>query len=105
MQQNKSEIGRFREQWALDEQAAEWARLGLAVQAPHHTITARMERGGRRILQLIDEGKHEEAQALLNTDWWEEEQEEEKGQAEEKTKQKQKSPSETTSRQRGPKES
>src|ERR1039457_3355355 len=74
MEQNKSEIARLREQWALEEQAAGWARLGLAVLAPHDTINARIERGGRRILQLIDEGKHEEAQAMMNTEWWEEDQ-------------------------------
>ena len=97
MQENKSEIGRLREQWALDEQAAGWARLGLAVLAPHNAINARMERGSRRILQLIDEGKHVEAQELMNTEWWEDDQQ--NGQK------KKKSPSETKSLQRGPKES
>ena len=84
MEENKSEIACLREKWALDEQAAEWKRLGLAVVAPHHTINARMERGGRRILQLIDEGKHEEAQTLMNTEWWEEAQQD--GQGEQKQK-------------------
>lgn len=94
MQQHKSEIARLREQWALEEQAAGWARLGLAVLAPHDTINARIERGGRRILQLIDEGKHEEAQALMNTEWWQEEHHED-GQEEQEQEGKQKKKSST----------
>src|SRR5579872_2050375 len=93
MQENKSEIARLREQWALEEQAAVWQRLGLAVQASHDAINARMERGGERILLLIDEGKHEEALALMNTEWWGEEQAEQA----QKGKQQQTSPAQTQS--------
>ena len=46
---------------------------GFASTARHDLINARMQRGGERILRLIDEGKHEEAQALMNADNWEKE--------------------------------
>ena len=67
---HQSEVARFREQQALQEEAARLALSGYAVSARHDFITARMQRGGERILRLIDEGKHEEAQALMNTDNW-----------------------------------
>jgi hypothetical protein len=66
----KSEIARFREQQALEEEAARLALSGYAITARHEFITARMQRGGERILQLIEQGKHEEAQALMNSDNW-----------------------------------
>jgi hypothetical protein len=67
---HKSEIARFREQQVLEEEAARLALSGFALTARHDFINARMQRGGERILQLIEEGKHEEAQALLNSDNW-----------------------------------
>ncbi|HKV57659.1 MAG TPA: hypothetical protein VJO32_05235 [Ktedonobacteraceae bacterium] len=67
---HKSEVARFREQQALEEEAARLALSGLAITARHDFITARMQRGGERILQLIADGKHEEAQALMNSDNW-----------------------------------
>ena len=66
----KSEVARFRRQQALEEEAARLALSGLAITARHDFINARMQRGGERILQLIAEGRHEEAQALMNTDNW-----------------------------------
>ena len=60
---HKSEIARFREQQALEEEA-----IKLAFSS--YVITARMQRGGERILQLIEEGKHEEAQVLMNSENW-----------------------------------
>ena len=67
---HKSEIARFREQQALEEEAARLALSGLAITARHDFITARMQRGGERILQLIEEGKHDEAQMLMNSENW-----------------------------------
>ena len=66
----KSEIARFREQQALEKEAARLALTGYAVTARHDFIIARAQRGAERILRLIDEGKHAEAQALMNTDNW-----------------------------------
>lgn len=43
---------------------------GLATVARHELITARMTRGAERVLRLIEEGRHTEAQALLNTGNW-----------------------------------
>jgi hypothetical protein len=66
----KSEVARFRQQQALEEEAARLALYGYAEVAKHDRIVARMELGGRRILRLIEEGKHEEALALMNTEHW-----------------------------------
>ena len=66
----KSEVARFREQQALQEEAAHLALHGYAEVARHDRIIARMERGGRRILRLLEEGKQEEALALMNTEHW-----------------------------------
>ena len=65
-----SEIARFREQQALEEEAARLALSGLAITARHDFIVARMQRGGERILHLISEGKHDEAQILMNSENW-----------------------------------
>jgi hypothetical protein len=66
----KSEVANFREQQALQEEAARRALSGLAIVASHEAITARMERGAERILRLIQAGKYQEAEALLNLDMW-----------------------------------
>ena len=65
-----SEIARFREQQALEEESARLALSGYATTARHDFITTRMQRGGERILQLIAEGKHNEARVLMNSDNW-----------------------------------
>ena len=65
-----SEIARFREQQALEEEAARLALSGYAISARHDFITARMQRGGERILRLIEQGKHEEALVLMNSENW-----------------------------------
>lgn len=70
IQQHKSEVARFREQQTLEEQSARLGLTGLAAVASHDAIIARMEIGGQRILQLLEEGKEEEAHALMNTEWW-----------------------------------
>ncbi|HEU0000633.1 MAG TPA: hypothetical protein VFQ36_07030 [Ktedonobacteraceae bacterium] len=64
------EVARFREQQALEEEAARLALSGYAITARHDFITARMQRGGERILQLIEQGKHEETQVLMNSENW-----------------------------------
>jgi len=70
MQENTSDIARFRERQVLEEESARLALTGYAATARHDFITARAQRGAEHILQLIDEGKHEEAQALMNTENW-----------------------------------
>ncbi|HEV2583231.1 MAG TPA: hypothetical protein VGT44_20385 [Ktedonobacteraceae bacterium] len=65
-----SDVAYFRKQQALSEEAALLGLTGFAITATHESITARMERCAARILCLIDEGRHEEAQAILNTDSW-----------------------------------
>lgn len=70
-----SEVAYFREQRALSEQAARRGLSGFAICATHESITARMERGAERILRLIEAGRHEDAQALMNTEWYAEAQE------------------------------
>ncbi len=81
MPENTSEVARFRQEQALRDEAAQRGLSGLAIVASHEIITARMERGAERILQLIKEGKHEEAQALMEAEAWGAEQEEAGGQA------------------------
>lgn len=66
----KSEVAYFREQQALRDESAERGLSGFAAVASHESITARMERGAERILRLAQEGKHEEALALMNSDAW-----------------------------------
>jgi len=68
--ENKSAIARFREQQALEEESMRLAFSGFTITARHDFIVARMQRGGERILQLIEEGKHEEAQVLMNSENW-----------------------------------
>ena len=65
-----SEVARMMRQIDLELEAAQRGMHGFASTARHDFITARMQRGGERILHLIEEGKHEEAQALMNTDNW-----------------------------------
>jgi hypothetical protein len=66
----KSEVARLMRHIDLEQEAAERGMHGFASTARHDFINARMQRGGERILQLIEEGRHEEAQALMNTDNW-----------------------------------
>ena len=72
---HRSELAAFRERQALEEEAARQALYGFASTASHQMITARMQRGAERILSLINEGKHDEAQALMNTEYWQTESE------------------------------
>lgn len=68
--ENKSEVARFREQQALKEQAARLALYGYAETTRHAFVQKRAEIGAERILRLIEEGKGNEAMALMNTDNW-----------------------------------
>ena len=66
----ESEVATFRKVQVLQEQAAQQGLYGLAIAASHESITARMENGAERLLQLIQAGKHEEAQVLFSTKEW-----------------------------------
>jgi hypothetical protein len=66
----QSEVAQFRHQQALEEEAAQRGLNGFAIVARHQIITARMEVGAQRLLKLIEEGKHEEALAIINTSTW-----------------------------------
>src|SRR6266852_3079619 len=70
MHENKSEVARFREQQALQEQAALLGLSGYAITARHDFIEARAQRGASRILQLLAEGKEAEALTLMNEPQW-----------------------------------
>jgi len=70
MHENVSEVARFREQQALEEQAARLGLSGYAITARHDFIEARAQRGAERILQLIAEGKEAEALTLMNEPHW-----------------------------------
>jgi hypothetical protein len=68
MQENRSEVIRFRHQQAYDEAALQ-GLYGLAAVARHDVIIARIEIGTERLLKLI-KGRHEETQAIMNTSAW-----------------------------------
>jgi hypothetical protein len=67
---HRSEIAAFRERQALEEESMRLGMYGFAMTASHQLITARMQLGAERILCLINEGKHDEAQVLMNMDYW-----------------------------------
>jgi hypothetical protein len=66
----ESEVAQFRERQALQEEAAWQGLYGLPVVARPETITARMQIGAECILTLFQEGRQEEAVALMSTDTW-----------------------------------
>ncbi len=65
-----SQLARDLERIDLELEAVRRLEHDFAITARHDFIIARAQRGAERILRLIDEGKHEEAQALMNTDSW-----------------------------------
>ena len=65
-----SEVARTMQRIDLELEAVGRLEHGFAITARHDFINARMQRGGEHILRLIDEGRHEEAQALMNTENW-----------------------------------
>ena len=66
-----SEVTHFRQQQAMQEKAARQGLHGLASDFSRHAfIEARAEKGAAYILNLIHEGRHEEAQRLMATKTW-----------------------------------
>jgi len=61
---SQSEIARFRQQQAAEEEAARLGLSGLATVASHESIIARMEQDGEYLLQLFKQGRDEEAYEL-----------------------------------------
>ena len=67
----KSDVAQFRQNQALQEQAAYLALYGFAAgYARHDFIERRAAQGAEHILQLLQEGKQEEAFALWNNPTW-----------------------------------
>lgn len=65
---NVSEIAQFRQQQTAQEEAALLGLYGPASGFSRHAfIEARMERAAGHILQLLADGKREEAEALMAT--------------------------------------
>ena len=71
MTTNTSEVARLREHLALEEQASRLGLYGPAIVANHASTTARMQQGAERIVGLLRQGKCEEADAILNSEYWE----------------------------------
>ena len=67
---HKSEVAQFREQQALRDQSAQLGLYGPAIVASHAIITALLQRGADRILQLVHEGKMQEAVQLMDQPDW-----------------------------------
>ena len=65
-----SEVARVTHRIDLELEAAGRSLHGFAITARHDFINARIQQQGERILHLIEQGRHEEAQALLNTGDW-----------------------------------
>jgi hypothetical protein len=65
-----SEIAHFHQQQALSDQAAYNGLYGYRVVARHDFIEARLEQGADRIVRLMQEGKTEQAVALMNAPLW-----------------------------------
>ena len=67
---HKSEVTRFRERQALEEQASRWGLYGPAIVANHHGITARLQQGAERITRLMQQGKMQEGAHLMEQPDW-----------------------------------
>ena len=65
-----SDIAKFRQEQALQEQSAQQALHGFASIANHASINARMQRGADYLLTLLDAGKYEEVIQLMETKTW-----------------------------------
>jgi hypothetical protein len=61
-----SEVARFRQQQALEEESSYNGLYGTAIVASHDAIIARMEQGAGTLLQLFEEGRDDEAYDLWN---------------------------------------
>jgi hypothetical protein len=60
-----SELARFRQEQAMQEQAAQQGLQGFAVVAPHKVITERMEQDASYLVQLIKDGKIEQCDQVV----------------------------------------
>ena len=67
---SNSEVAKFRQEQALQEQAVQHALYSFASVATHSSITARMERGAEHLLTLLEEGKYEQVAHLMETTAW-----------------------------------
>ncbi len=65
-----SDIAHFRECQMLQEQSAHHGLYGYAIVARHDFIEARLEQGADRIVMLMQEGRCEEALALMSAPLW-----------------------------------
>ncbi|MBV9688885.1 MAG: hypothetical protein JO202_04155 [Ktedonobacteraceae bacterium] len=71
LNKDNSEIARFREQQALEDQAAWLGLHGLAWgTARHDSILKHVRQGTERILRLLDQDKYQDVQRLMTTDPW-----------------------------------
>ncbi len=66
----QSHVSQFRETCEQAHEGAKQGLGGIAIVASHKSITARMQRGAERILHLIAQGRHQQAQALLCSEGW-----------------------------------
>ncbi len=68
---NNSATAKFRQQQTMQEEAALLGLKGLAAGFSRHAfIEARIQQGAEYILQLIKQGKDEQAQQILATRAW-----------------------------------
>lgn len=65
-----SQTAAFRERQAVEEASACLGLNGSAIVASHEAINARATRGAARILRLVEQGRHAEAQACLDAPDW-----------------------------------
>lgn len=72
----RSEVGRLRHQIEQEEEAMRLGLSGPAIMARHELINARAERAAAYILWLVEQGRHEEACALMEQPAWGENEEE-----------------------------
>lgn len=70
METHLSDVARFRQKQALEEEAAQRGLTGLASVASHDYITARMQHSAEHLLKLLEEGKHTEVAQLMEQDMW-----------------------------------
>ena len=65
-----SQVAQFRASQSFQEQSSRMGQQGYALTTRHDVIVARAQQGADRILQLLEEGKQEQAHALWNTPTW-----------------------------------
>jgi hypothetical protein len=65
-----SEIAQVRQENRLREETAKRGLNAYAIVSPHDTITARMDNGALLLLELTEQGRHEEAAKIMDTGNW-----------------------------------